>query len=131
MAKQNPKDYKYTKTHEWIKVDGNAGVCGITDHAQHILTDIVFVELPAPGKIVAAGERVAVVESVKSVSDIYAPVSGEITAVNEKLKDAPELVNADAFGEGWIFKISASDTKELDKLLSRPDYEKSIAGEAH
>jgi len=100
-----PENLKYTKTHEWIDVqDTYAGVCGITDHAQEMLTDIVFVELPEVGIEVKAGEQVAVVESVKAVSDVYAPISGRITEVNKLLEDKPELLNSDPYGEGWIYK---------------------------
>jgi glycine cleavage system H protein len=125
-----PADRKYTPSHEWIKVENGTGACGITDHAQHQLTDIVFVELPAVGRKVKAGERTALVESVKSVSDILAPVSGEIIEVNVRLGDAPELVNQDAFGAGWMFKISLSAPAELDRLLSSDDYAAQIKGES-
>jgi glycine cleavage system H protein len=126
MAKKNPKYLKYASTHEWIKVENNIGTCGITDHAQHLLTDIVFVELPENGKKYTQAERIAVVESVKSVSDIYAPVTGEVVAVNDQLSGAPELINNDAYGAGWIFKIAISDPKELEVLLSQEEYEKTI-----
>ncbi|HEQ72381.1 MAG TPA: glycine cleavage system protein GcvH [Spirochaetia bacterium] len=129
MANKNPEDRKYAESHEWIKVSNGDGTCGITDHAQELLTDIVFVELPEKGKKIKKGDRVAVVESVKSVSDIYSPVSGEITAVNEKLNDSPELINSDPFGEGWIFTISLDDKAELSTLLSSVDYEKTLEGE--
>jgi glycine cleavage system H protein len=125
----NPADRKYAPSHEWIKTEGNTGTCGITDHAQHQLTDIVFVELPAVGRQVKAGERTALVESVKSVSDIYAPVSGEIVAVNARLTDAPELVNKDAFGEGWMFKIAISDPDELERLMDNAAYTAQAEGE--
>ena len=129
MAKENPAHLKYTATHEWVKAENNTATCGITDHAQELLTDIVFVELPAQGRQVKKGERLAVVESVKSVSDIYAPVTGIVTAVNDKLGDSPELVNKDAFGAGWMFKIECGDATELDKLLSRDQYEQSLRGD--
>ncbi len=125
-----PQDRRYTSSHEWIKVDGAMGTCGITDHAQHQLTDIVFVELPEVGRAVKAGERTALVESVKSVSDIYAPVSGEIIEVNVRLADAPELMNKDAFGEGWMFKIALSDPSELDRLMDHEAYARKAEGEA-
>jgi glycine cleavage system H protein len=128
-AKGNQSILKYASTHEWVSAAGGVAVCGITDYAQRQLTDIVFVELPPTGKKLKAGERAAVVESVKSVSDIYAPVSGEVTEVNSRLTDAPELVNSDAFGEGWLFKIALSDEKELDKLMTKEDYDKLIQGE--
>jgi len=118
----NPKDLKYTKEHEWIKVEGDIGIVGITDFAQHQLTDIVFVELPEKGKQATQNKQIAVVESVKSVSDIFAPASGEITEVNEKLNDNPELINKDPFGNGWIAKIKISDKSELDSLMSADEY---------
>ncbi len=126
----HPADRRYAPSHEWIKTDGNTGTCGITDHAQHQLTDIVFVELPAVGRKVKAGERTALVESVKSVSDIYAPVSGEIVEINPKLADAPELVNKDAFGEGWMFKIALSDPAELTRLMDQAAYAAKTEGES-
>jgi glycine cleavage system H protein len=125
----NPDDRKYAESHEWIKIEGNTGTCGITDHAQHQLTDIVFVELPDKGKKVNAGERTALIESVKSVSDIFTPVSGEIIEVNEKLADAPELINQDAFGQGWIFKITLSEPSELDRLMNHAAYTRHIKGD--
>lgn len=129
MAIPNPEDRKYTATHEWLKLEGEIATCGITDHAQHLLTDIVFIELPAPGQTCKQGERIAVVESVKSVSDIYTPVSGEIVEVNTKLAEQPELINQDAFGAGWIFKIKPSQPQEIAALLTSADYEKLLRGE--
>jgi glycine cleavage system H protein len=131
MAHENPKDYYYTKTHEWVKPEGTICTCGLTDHAQESLTDIVFVELPEIGAVTSHGERVAVVESVKSVSDIYAPVSGKIVEVNQKLTSAPELINDQPYSDGWIFKIEYTDTGELDSLLSASDYEKFVSEESH
>ena len=119
----NPRELKYTKEHEWVKVEGDIVTCGITDFAQHKLTDIVFVELPEKGKQAEKDKQLAVIESVKSVSDIFAPVSGEVIEVNEKLKDNPELVNTDPYGQGWMFKIKLKDKAELDKLMSAEDYE--------
>ncbi|MFQ5344849.1 MAG: glycine cleavage system protein GcvH [Mariprofundus sp.] len=104
-----PADLKYTKDHEWVRIDGDTATFGITDHAQEALGDIVFVELPEIGRNVKAGEAYAVVESVKAVSDVYAPVSGEVIAVNEALEGEPELVNTDAYGNGWIAKVSIGD----------------------
>ena len=118
----NPTDRKYTKEHEWIKVEGDIGIVGISDFAQHQLTDIVFVELPEKGKEVTQMKAMAVVESVKSVSDIFAPASGEIIEINEKLNDNPELINKDAFGEGWIAKIKISNKEELDSLMDANTY---------
>ena len=117
-----PKNLKYSKTHEWVLVEGETALVGITDHAQHELTDIVYVELPTVGAQVEATKECAVVESVKAASDIYAPVSGEVVAVNEELGSAPELVNQDPHGKGWLFKVNMSDRGELDDLLSPDDY---------
>ncbi|MDD3249690.1 MAG: glycine cleavage system protein GcvH [Smithellaceae bacterium] len=132
MSKPNPTDRLYSKDHEWIldRGDGTASV-GITDYAQEMLTDIVFVELPPIGKKVAAGEPLAVVESVKSVSDIYAPAGGEVIAVNKALEDTPELVNRDAFGEGWIAQLKLADAQELKTLLGAAAYDALILEEKH
>lgn len=121
-----PEAYKYTKSHEWIELIGDTGTVGITDHAQNELSDVVFVELPEVGRTVEAGEAVAVVESVKAASDIYSPVSGEITEVNDTLSDDPALVNTAAFTEGWLFKVKVSDSDELEKLLDSIQYAKEI-----
>jgi glycine cleavage system H protein len=123
-----PSDLKYAKSHEWIRVSGDTGVVGITDHAQHELTDIVFVELPAVGRQVKAGEACAVVESVKTASDIYSPVSGEITEVNKAATDNPALVNTEPHTGGWFYKIKLSNAAELNALLSPADYQKQIGG---
>jgi glycine cleavage system H protein len=131
MAHENPKDYHYAKTHEWVKSEGTVCLCGLTDHAQESLTDIVFVELPELDKTVSKGEQIAVVESVKSVSDIYAPVSGKVVEVNQKLASAPELINDHPYSDGWIFKIECTDTGELDSLLTAADYEKHVLEESH
>lgn len=117
-----PQNLRYAKSHEWVHVDGDTAVVGITDHAQHELTDIVYVELPTVGDRVDAGKECAVVESVKAASDIYAPVTGDIVAVNDELTSAPELVNQDAFGKGWMFKIKLSEPGEVNELLSPSDY---------
>ncbi|MBM3283946.1 glycine cleavage system protein GcvH [Candidatus Gottesmanbacteria bacterium] len=122
MAKLNPKELKYTKEHEWAKVEKGVATIGITDHAQELLTSIVFVELPKIGKEVEQAKSLAVVESVKSVSDVYAPVSGQVLEVNTELSNKPELVNQDAFGEGWIAKIKIKDIKELDNLMDAKSY---------
>lgn len=118
-----PAELKYSKEHEWLRkeADGTYTV-GITEHAQELLGDMVFVDLPEVGATVAAGDDCAVAESVKAASDIYAPISGEIVAVNETLGDAPEQVNSEPYGEGWIFKIKASDEAEVDALLSATAY---------
>ena len=123
-----PSDLKYLKSHEWVRVSGDTGTVGITDHAQHELTDIVFVELPAVGRQVKAGEACAVVESVKTASDIYSPVSGEITEVNPAVVDNPALVNTDPHAAGWFYKIKLSNAAELNALLSPEDYQKQIGG---
>jgi glycine cleavage system H protein len=123
-----PAGYKYTKEHEWIAVDGTAGSMGITDYAQNSLGDIVFVELPKVGDTVEAGKIFGSVESVKAVSDLYSPVSGTVTAVNEELKDAPEKVNADA-NNTWMLKLDLKDAGELNTLLSAADYEKFVSEE--
>ena len=117
-----PKNLRYTKSHEWVRVEGGMAVVGISDHAQRELTDIVYVELPEAGKQVEAGKECAVVESVKAASDIYAPVSGEVVSANEELAEAPELVNDDPYGKGWMFKIKMSDVAELDELMPADDY---------
>jgi glycine cleavage system H protein len=132
MSKPNPTDRLYSRDHEWVKDKGDGtAIIGITDYAQEMLTDIVFVELPQIGKKVAKSEPVAVVESVKSVSDVYAPVGGEVIDVNKKLEDTPELINQDAFGEGWIAKMRLSDAGELKTLLSAADYEQMVKEEKH
>ncbi len=123
-----PKEFKYTKEHEWIKVEGTTGVIGITHHAQEALGDIVFVELPKPGAEVTAGKSFGTVESVKAVSELYAPASGTVTAVNEELNTAPEKINQDAHA-AWMIKITLKDAGELASLLSADDYEKFVAKE--
>jgi glycine cleavage system H protein len=122
---QVPDQLRYRDSHEWI--DSKTGAVGISDHAQAELTDVVYVELPKIGAIVKAGDQTAVVESVKAASDIYAPVSGEIVAVNTKLPDNPGLINTDPYGEGWIFKIKASDAGELNSLMEAAAYTRHIA----
>ena len=119
---QTPDDLKYTETHEWIRSEGEIATVGITDFAQDSLGDIVFLELPEPGTIFQQGETVGVVESVKTVSDIMAPVSGEIKEVNSGLEASPESVNKDPYGKGWLFKISLANTDEITSLLSSSDY---------
>lgn len=122
-----PSDLRYASSHEWVRPEGD-GVftIGISDHAQELLGDMVFVELPDVGSTVNAGDDVAVAESVKAASDVYAPISGEVTAVNEELEDSPELVNSDAFGDGWMFKIKADDPSEVESLMDAEGYEASI-----
>jgi glycine cleavage system H protein len=123
-----PADSKYAKSHEWVRPSGDTATVGITDHAQHELTDIVFVELPAVGRKVKAGEACAVVESVKTASDIYSPVSGEIIEVNKAVADNPALVNTEPHTGGWLYKIKLSNVAELNALLSPEDYGKQIGG---
>jgi len=117
-----PTDLKYTKEHEWIKIDGNLAVVGITDYAQSELGDIVFVELPSAGDEVKAGEPFGTIEAVKAVSEIFSPLSGKAAEVNELLEDDPMVINSDPYGDGWMIKIEFSDAAELDSLLSSDDY---------
>jgi glycine cleavage system H protein len=124
-----PKEFKYTKEHEWIKADGDAGSIGITNYAQESLGDIVFVDLPKVGAEVTAGKPFGTVESVKAVSDLYAPVSGKVVEVNQELATAPEKVNKDAHG-AWMIKIKLTKPDELKALLSAADYEKFVSEEA-
>jgi len=127
MSSQVPSDLKYAKSHEWIRLAGDVATVGITDHAQQELTDIVFVELPAVGRKLKAGEPCAVVESVKTASDIYSPVSGEVTAVNVNLAGQPALVNDQPYGDGWFFQIKLAQLEELNSLLSPPAYSAQIS----
>jgi glycine cleavage system H protein len=124
-----PTDRKYTKEHEWIQVNGDAATVGITDHAQELLGDIVFVETPKVGAELTAGKTFGTVESVKAVSDLFAPASGTVTEVNADLATSPEKVNKDAHGS-WMVKVRLKDPSELESLLSAADYEKFVAEEA-
>ncbi|WOH39254.1 glycine cleavage system protein GcvH [Thalassotalea fonticola] len=125
-----PSELKYATSHEWVRNEGDGTVTiGITEHAQGLLGDMVFVELPDVGDEISTGDDVAVAESVKAASDIYAPVSGEVVEVNEDLEDSPELVNSDAFGDGWLFKVKLDDAAELDALLDAEGYASSIDDE--
>ena len=126
MSSKVPAELKYAKSHEWLRLEGDIGTVGITDHAQEELTDVVFVELPAVGRKVKAAEACAVVESVKTASDIYSPVSGEILEINAALAKKPELVNSDPSGAGWFFKLKLSAPPEAAALLSPADYSKQI-----
>ncbi|MCX7781768.1 MAG: glycine cleavage system protein GcvH [Negativicutes bacterium] len=126
-----PKELKYARSHEWVRVEGSRAVVGITDYAQHQLGDIVFIEVPTVGNKVEVGKNFSVVESVKAVSDIYAPVAGVIVEVNEKLGDAPETVNQDPYGEGWIAVIEMSDRANLDDLLGSDEYADLAAKGGH
>ena len=121
-----PEDLKYTKTHEWARVEGDVAVVGITDHAQHELTDIVYVELPQLDARVEESKEAAIVESVKAASDIYAPVSGGVVAINNDLAATPELINKDPYGKGWMFKVRMSDSGQLGELLTAAQYAKHI-----
>jgi glycine cleavage system H protein len=122
-----PQELKYSKDHEWVKIEGNKATIGVTDFAQSQLGDVVFVELPEVGVEVSAGSGFAVIESVKAVSDIYAPLSGKVIAINEVLADAPETVNQDAYGAGWIATLEISDQSQLGELLDSDAYAKLLA----
>lgn len=124
-----PDDLKYTKEHEWVKVEGNVAAVGVTDYAQEQLGDIVYLELPEEGESVTKGDGFGVVESVKAVSDVYAPVSGEVAEINDSLKERPETVNEDAYGEGWLVKIDMANIEELDDLMDYKAYQAFIREE--
>jgi len=124
-----PDDVRYTKEHEWLRLEGNDGVVGITDFAQDALGDVVFVELPTVGATLSQGQTFGVVESNKTVSDLFAPVSGRVTAVNHVLRDEPERVNADPYGEGWMIRIAFSRREEVDALLDADRYRAFVASE--
>ena len=129
---QTPENLKYAKTHEWARLEDDGTITvGISDHAQELLGDLVFMELPEAGTSVSAGKECAVVESVKAASDVYAPVSGEITETNAALADSPEIVNSDPYGEGWLFRIKPSDAGELGLMLDAKAYEQAAAEEDH
>jgi len=125
-----PEEFRYTKEHEWVKLEGDIGVVGITDHAQHELGDIVYVDLPKVGATVEKGKSLGSVESVKAVSDIYSPVSGEVIEINESLTTAPEKLNDDPHGGAWLVKVRLSAPDELKQLLSAPDYQTYIEAES-
>lgn len=126
-----PAELQYVQSHEWIMIESDGiVVIGITDHAQSTLGDVVFVELPEVGKQLSAGDEVGVVESVKAASEIYAPLSGEIVAINELLEDAPETINIDPYHDGWMFKLKLSDTSELKSTLDAEAYAELVAAEA-
>ena len=126
MSSKVPADLKFANSHEWARVNGDVAIVGISDHAQHELTDVVFVEVPAVGRKIKAGEAVAVVESVKTASDVYSPVSGEVVEANKTLADKPDLVNSDPYGQGWFFKVKLSNPAEVNKLLSPAAYTSQI-----
>ena len=123
-----PSDLKYAKSHEWVRVSGDIATIGITDHAQHELTDVVFVELPEKGRVIKAGDACAVVESVKTASDVYSPVSGEITEINKAVVDNPALVNTEPYSGGWFYKIKLSNPQEVNALLAPAQYGAQISG---
>ena len=125
-----PDELYYAKSHEWLRLDGESGTVGISDHAQHELTDVVYVELPEVGKAVAAGDQVCVVESVKAASDIYSPVSGTVSEVNEALQSNPALINTDPYGEGWIFRLKIEAADEIENLNTAEQYREQIGGSA-
>ncbi len=125
-----PKELKYTKEHEWVKVEGDIATLGITDYAQEQLSDIVYLELPSSGTTVEQAKSLGTIEAVKAVTDIYAPLSGEVIETNEEVKNSPGAINEDPYGAGWIVKLKITDLKELDNLLSSEDYEK-LLGESH
>lgn len=118
-----PDNFRYTREHEWVRVEGEIGTIGITDHAQHELGDIVFVDLPKAGTTAAQGKTIGSVESVKAVSDIYSPVSGEVIEANQQLADNPELLNTDPHGDAWLVKVRLSAPEEVNNLLSSADYQ--------
>jgi glycine cleavage system H protein len=122
------KEFLFTKEHEWVKVADKVAAIGITDYAQKELGDVVYVELPVVGDSISKGDACSNIESVKAVSDVYAPVSGEITEVNETLEDKPELINHSPYADGWIFKIKLQDTDELDELMNNEEYEEYLKG---
>jgi len=124
-----PENFRYTKEHEWVRMEGDTGTVGITFHAQKELGDIVYVDLPKPGQHVEQGKTLGSVESVKAVSDIYAPVSGEVLEINELLADAPEKLNQDPHGEGWLIKIRLSDPRELEQLMTASEYQAYLGAE--
>ena len=123
-----PSELRYAKSHEWVRVEGDVATVGITDHAQHELTDVVFVELPVAGREVRAGEACAVVESVKTASDIYAPVGGTVTELNPELAGNPGLVNSDPYGQGWLFRLRLGQAAGLEGLLTAESYRGQITG---
>lgn len=124
-----PLELKFLSSHEWVLIEDNVATVGVSDHAQELLGDLVYVELPEVGGAVAAGDSVGVIESVKAASDTYAPVSGEVIEVNEELEGAPERINDDPYGDGWMYKIAMEDAEEVGDLLDADAYSETIAGE--
>ncbi len=123
----NPKNLKYHKEHDWARIEGDVAVLGVTDYAQEALGDIVYIELPEVGTEVSAGSTYAEIESVKAVSDVYAPLSGTIVETNEEVVDAPELINESPYEDGWLIKVKLSDPAELDELMSAEEYDQALA----
>ncbi len=123
-----PEEYRYSKDHEWIQIKGDIGTVGVTDFAQHQMGDVVYVEMPETGTVLNVHQSIGVIESVKAVSDVYSPVSGEVEDINGDLNDSPELINNDPHGKGWMIKIKVKDKTELDSLMSFSDYEKYLEG---
>lgn len=127
-----PENVRYAKTHEWARLEDDGTVTiGISDHAQDALGDVVFVELPEEGDVLGAGDEAGVVESVKAASDIYAPIAGRVTAINNELEDSPETVNDSPFGEGWFYKLTPENSDDMNSLLSAGDYQKICEEESH
>jgi len=124
-----PEDSRYAKSHEYVHVEGDTGTVGITDYAQKELGDVVFVELPTVGTQLDAGDELGSIESVKAVSELFTPVSGEVTEVNERLRDKPELVNTDPYGDGWMVRIRMTDATEVDELMNAEEYEEYVEAE--
>lgn len=124
-----PVELKYLSSHEWVLIENNVATVGVTDHAQELLGDLVYVELPEQGSAVAAGDSVGVIESVKAASDTYAPVSGEVIEINELLEGSPERINHDPYGDGWMYKIAMEDPEEVEGLLDSEAYSETIADE--
>lgn len=132
MSQEIPGDLKFLKSHEWVRVEGGGrATIGISDHAQELLGDLVYVELPAVGDALEAGTACAVVESVKAASDVYAPVSGKVLEVNSALTDKPETINEDAYGDGWLYVVQMSEPDQVKELLSPDDYEQALADDEH
>lgn len=124
-----PVELKFLSSHEWVLVEGNVATIGVSDHAQELLGDLVYVELPEQGSTIAAGDSVGVIESVKAASDTYAPVSGEVIEVNDELEGAPERINNDPYGDGWMYKVAMEDPEEVESLLNAEAYTEVIADE--
>jgi len=121
-----PEDLRYTEQHEWVRVEGKSAYVGVTDHAQHELGDIVYVELPSVNQMIEVSEKICVVESVKTVSDVYSPVSGKVITINIDLEDNPEIVNEDAYGEGWMVEIEMTNPEEVQSLMTAAEYKNFI-----